>query len=85
MPAAHRPEYMEFITRLRNARRMKRISQGALAKVLGKPQSFVSKVETCERRLDLIETIDWCLALGVGIAELLPENMRRALMKQSQT
>ena len=39
MPAAHRPEYIEFVTRLLRARKAKRLSQSALGKLLGKPQS----------------------------------------------
>jgi hypothetical protein len=31
---------------------------------LGKPQSFVAKVETHERRLDVIEFVKWMAACG---------------------
>ena len=82
MPAAHRPEYIEFVTRLRSARKAKRLSQLALGKLLGKPQSFVSKVETCERRLDLVEAAEWCLALGIKLDDALPESLRDAIAKE---
>ena len=81
MPAAHRPEYIEFVARLRNARQAKRLSQLTLGKLLGKPQSFVSKVETCERRLDLVEAAEWCLALGIKLDEALPDRLREAMAK----
>lgn len=77
MSAAHRAEYVEFVTRLRAARKSRRVSQSALGERLGKPQSFVSKVETGERRLDLIEAVEWCRALGVAIEDVLPEGVAR--------
>ena len=79
MRAASNPEYLEFVARLRSARRAKAYSQARLAKVLGKPQSYVSKVETCERRLDLLEAGEWCLALGVSLASVLPARLRPTL------
>ncbi len=36
-----------------------------LAETLGKPHSFVQKVETMERRLDVYEYTIYCQALGV--------------------
>lgn len=36
-----------------------------LATKLGVPHSFVGKVEQCERRLDLVEFIQYCDCLGV--------------------
>jgi transcriptional regulator with XRE-family HTH domain len=55
-----------------------------LARRLRRPQSFVSKYETGERRLDLIELREVCSALGVPILEFakrfegsLPKSKRR--------
>lgn len=76
MPAVHRPEYVEFVSRLRAARTQRRLSQHRLGELLGKPQSFVSKVETGERRLDLIEAAEWCRVLGVSLDEVLPPSLR---------
>jgi len=45
------------------------MSQLDLASKLGMPQSFVSKYETGERRLDFVETILVCEALGMTIQE----------------
>jgi transcriptional regulator with XRE-family HTH domain len=70
--------YLEFAARLRAARRASGMTQLALAQRLGRPQSYVSKVEICERRMDLIETAEWCIALGTGLRNVLPRDLSRA-------
>ncbi|WP_258522605.1 helix-turn-helix domain-containing protein [Brevundimonas vesicularis] len=47
------------------------ITQVELAERLGRPQSFVSKVERGERRLDVIEFCELAEALGHDPSELL--------------
>lgn len=79
MRAAHNPNYIEFITRLRRARKTLGMSQHALAERLSRPQSFVSKVETCERRIDLIEAVEWCLVLGVSLDQVMPPGLKDVL------
>ncbi len=37
-----------------------------LAAKLGKAQTFVSKIELGERRIDFLETLDFCAACGVS-------------------
>lgn len=56
---------------LRNIRSEKGISQVDLARRLKVPQSFVSKYESGERRLDVIELRSICLALGVSLQSFL--------------
>lgn len=46
-------------------------TQQQLSEVLDRPQSFVSKYENGERRLDLIETIEICKALNADPHELI--------------
>ena len=82
MQAAHDPRYLEFVARLRQARKIKQLTQAQLAYLLAKPQSYVSKVETCERRIDLIETAEWCVHLEVLLDDLLPDGLRQALRKK---
>ena len=48
-------EYKVFLKRLRESRLAKGLTQVRVAKALGKPQSFVSKIEHGERRLDPLE------------------------------
>lgn len=42
------------------------MTQQQLADALGKPQSFVAKVEGYERRLDVIEFLKFGTALGLS-------------------
>jgi len=48
-------DYKEIINRLKNVRIQAGLSQQAVADKLGKPQSYVSKIESGERRLDVAE------------------------------
>ncbi|MGG5890690.1 helix-turn-helix domain-containing protein [Falsiroseomonas sp. HC035] len=47
------------------------LTQVELATRLGRPQSFVSKYETGERRLDVVEFLEIAEALSFDPAELL--------------
>lgn len=79
MRVAHDPRYLEFVARLRQARKSRQLTQAQLAALLAKPQAYVSKIETCERRIDLIEAAEWCVHLHVQLDNLLPEDLRQAL------
>lgn len=43
------------------------LRQDDVAERLGRPQSFVSKYESGERRLDILELYDVCGALGITL------------------
>ena len=43
------------------------LTQSELSELLNKPQSYVSKYETGERKLDYVEVTDICKALGVSM------------------
>lgn len=45
----------DFLRRLRQARRDAKLTQVEVARRLGRSQSFVTKAETGERRLDVVE------------------------------
>lgn len=47
------------------------LSQAALAAKLGKPQSYVSKCELGERRVDVVEFLEIADALGADVAALV--------------
>lgn len=64
-------EYSLFIARLREAREQKGLTQAEVAERLEQTQSFISKVERGERRLDLVETRAFCLAIGVDFVRFV--------------
>jgi len=55
--SGYREQYDSFLGRLRQARMDAGLTQEEVARRLGKPQSFVSKCESGERRVDVIELI----------------------------
>jgi transcriptional regulator with XRE-family HTH domain len=53
------------------ARRTAELTQADVAKRLGRPQSFVSKYESGERRIDVVEFLDIARAIGADWASVL--------------
>ena len=53
--SVHSKEYQELLAKLRKARKAAKLTQVEVARRLRKPQSFVSKFESGERRLDAVE------------------------------
>lgn len=66
-------EYSLFLDLLRRTRLKTGLTQGDVASILGVTQSFISKCERGERRLDVVEVRSWCRALGVPIKRLIDE------------
>lgn len=52
-------------TILKGFRLEKGLTQTELAAMLGKPQSYISKFESGERKLDFVEVMEVCAVLGV--------------------
>lgn len=67
----HTPEHDRLRRLLKEARDERGVTQQELADRLKRPQSFVSKVEMGERRLDLVELRELCRALGVDLVDLV--------------
>ena len=42
-----------------------------VAAVLDKPQSYIAKVDSGERKLDFVETLDYCAVLGLALDDLI--------------
>ena len=53
--AVYSPEYQRLLKRLRDARHRAGLTQVQVAKALGRPQSFVTKCELGERRIDPVD------------------------------
>ena len=60
----HTPRYRIFLGRLRQARKEAGLSQAELARAVGRSQTWVSKCELGERRVDFVELEDIAKALG---------------------
>ncbi len=56
---------------LRDIRLAKGLRQADVAKRLGRTQSFVSKYEAGERRLDFVEVREVCRALRIDLVDLV--------------
>ncbi len=66
----HSDEYRKLTAILLDARNTAGLTQQEVAARLGKPQSYVAKVERNERRIDVVEFISLAQALGVDPARL---------------
>jgi len=55
MKSIYSKEYKAVIERFKKARLESGLKQEEVAKKLNKPQSYVSKIESGERRLDVVE------------------------------
>ncbi|UCQ11741.1 helix-turn-helix domain-containing protein [Edwardsiella tarda] len=71
MSSIYSYEYRLIIKTLKVRRIELKITQAQLAQVLGKPQSFVSKIESGERRLDIIEFVHIARQLSLDFNEVL--------------
>ena len=76
-------EYSAFRELLRDLRLQKGVTQVQLSTALDMAQSFVSKYEMGERRLDFVEVGRICGELGVGI-EAFAKSYVKALAKSGR-
>ena len=66
-------DYETFLRLMRDARRASGLTQEQMAERLGQTQSFVSKCERGERRLDLVEVRAFCIAMDVSFPTFVTE------------
>jgi len=64
-------EYRKLISILRSERLAAGLTQQQVADRLGRPQSFIAKVEGFERRLDVVEFLHLCRAMGINASSFL--------------
>jgi len=65
------PDHERLCALLRQVRRAAGLKQDQVAKRLKKPQSFVSKYEKGERRLDLVELRRVCQAIDISLIDFV--------------
>ena len=71
MRSLHSTRYRQFLKRLQEARRKAGLTQVEDARTLHRPQSFVSKCESGERRVDVIELAEFARLYRKPIAFFL--------------
>ncbi len=69
----HRPAYQRLLKRLRKAREDAGLTQAKVARRLGRNQSWVSKKESGERRMDPVELCEFAKLYGLSIHDFLPD------------
>lgn len=63
--------YRQFLTVMVQARKEAGLTQAQLALLLDKPQSYISKAERGERRLDVVEFLEIAEALNAKPSALI--------------
>ena len=69
----HHSKYRILIGLLREKREANGLTQIELAKKLSISQTVISKIETCERRLDVIELMTVCEAIEIPFMAFINE------------
>lgn len=83
------PQHLFLCEQLKKARIDAGLTQSELAERIGKPQSYVAKVETHERRLDVVEFTGWMVAcnakdvIGEVLEALVSLNLSQAAESQA--
>lgn len=68
---------------MRQARLDSELTQQEMAKALKKPQSFISKYESGERKINVVEFIEICKVLKLDSSNLLKQIERKIDETQS--
>ena len=64
-------KYAELLRVLKEARHEADMTQTEVGRLFGAHASFVSKCESGERRIDVIELAQFCRAYGITVSDLL--------------
>ncbi len=73
MKTIYKERYQQLLTLLVEARKTAGLTQAQVSALLDRPQSFIAKVENGDRRLDVIEFMALCQALGQSPAEIVAQ------------
>ncbi len=77
MKSVFTDEYRMLLDWLVEKRNQSGLTQQALSKLLHKPQSYVSKYENAERRLDVIEFLKISVLIDADPFEIMPTLIRK--------
>lgn len=71
MSSIHSEEYKELIELLRMGRLKKRMYQREVAEQLDVPQSYISKIELCELKVDVLDYFKIAKIVDVPVDEIV--------------
>lgn len=71
MRSIHNRRYKAIIAFIRKRREEAGITQKEMTKVMHLRQNIISKIETCERRIDLLELLQYCGGVNISIQEIV--------------
>ena len=69
----YKREHAVLLSLLKKYRNASGLTQAQCSKALGRPQSFMSDVESGTRRLDVVQLRDLCKVLGITLPGLTTE------------
>ncbi|WP_423457483.1 helix-turn-helix domain-containing protein [Ottowia sp. VDI28] len=75
--STHNTDYQLLLSVLKTARKRMGVSQVELAERLRNTQTFVSKCERGERRIDAVELVEFAEALDIAPQDLLKEYLEK--------
>ncbi|MGW9530494.1 helix-turn-helix domain-containing protein [Paenibacillus terrae] len=73
MKSIHSDSYIVMLDSLKDLRKTKNLTQIELAELINRDQTYVSKYERAERRLDVIEVRTICKALGIELLDFIKD------------
>ncbi len=77
MKSVHHPAYQVLIDCLKEVRVKSELTQAELGSRIGMDQTYISKYENKERRIDLIELQIICQALNISLVDFVHEFEKR--------
>jgi transcriptional regulator with XRE-family HTH domain len=85
MTGIHSKPYSMIVDALIAARKAAPLTQVELAKIWGKKQPTITKIEQCERRIDMAEFLELCIILNANPTDILREahlEMKRSMLSK---
>ena len=78
--STHHPHYQTFLALLKAERKALGVTQVELAEAIGNRQVFVSKIEKGDRRLDVVELLEYFDGIGGDVVSFVAK-LKAALKK----